>query len=112
LFFILLSVQRYLGLSACYGFYRGWNADYDYRKYNRDKPIKPIGYNLQTEKYCIKFLRGIVNASSYGTFGNIFAVYNLICRVEIKLLNMNPYDHMDVYAEIFNSTTLAPRTTT
>jgi hypothetical protein len=70
--------QQYLGLSADYGFYRGWIADYNYRKYDTKNPIKPNKYELLTEKYSFKFARGILNVGMYGTFGNIS--FNMSCR--------------------------------
>lgn len=102
-------LQKYLGLSACYGFYRGWIADFEYNKYDKDKPIKEFQYELKTEKYCIKFLRGVFNAGMYGTIGNIFAVYRLICRSEIEYYNKNPYHHIDSYSECLNTITLSPQ---
>jgi len=102
-------LQGYLGLSGSYGFYRGWIADYDYRKFDYKKPIKPIKYKLTTHKYSIKLFRGILNAGMYASIGNIFALYRLMCRIEIKLLNKDPYQHIDVYTEIFDSITLEPQ---
>lgn len=101
--------QRYLQLSACYGFYRGWIADYRYNRYDADEPITPYKYDLMTEAYTMKLARGIINASMYGTFGNGIALYNLVSRMEINLLNKNPYEHVNAYSEVFDSTTLVPQ---
>ena len=101
-------VQRYLGASAVYGFYRGWVADYDYNRYHHKYPIKPIRYHLVTEKYCLKFCRGIITGVMYGSVGNPFAVYRFLGRAEIALMNRDPYQHIELYVEWFDVTTLPP----
>lgn len=106
-------MARYLELSVVYGFYRGWNADSMYNKYTHPIPsITPIVYTLETEKYMTKTARASLNACLYGTVGNIFALYRLICRTEVWLMDKDPYEHLHAYAEVFDSTTLPPKTIT
>lgn len=102
-------VRGYLGGWAIYGFCRGWNADYDYNKYNEEYPIRPIKYHLLTEKYCLKSFRGIVNGFMYGSFGHVFALYRFLGRAEVALFNYDPYQNMDLYLEWLDNTTLPPR---
>jgi len=97
----------YLGLSAFYGFVRGWNADYRYDRYQRE--ITRCEYDLSTKRYMDKLARGLVNASMYGSVGNPYALYKFLCRLEISLTGKNPYSHPDAYTEMFDvSTTLHP----
>ena len=93
-----------------YGFYRGWNADCTYNKYTTPS-ITPIVYTLETEKYMTKTARASLNACLYGTVGNIFALYRLICRTEVWMMDKDPYDHSYAYVEVFDSTTLPSKTT-
>jgi hypothetical protein len=104
-------VARYLELSTVYGFYRGWNADSTYNKYTIPS-ITPSVYTLSTEKYMIKTARASVNACLYGTVGNIFALYRLICRTEVWIMDKDPYEHPYAYTEVFDSITLSPKTIT
>jgi len=100
-------LKGYIGTWTCYGFYRGWIADYVYDRYTQE--IRSPSYSLVTEKYTTKGSRGCVNAVLYATLGHIFAVHNFICRIEILLTNKDPYDHKDVYCEFLGySITLPP----
>ena len=107
---MIRSIARYVELSMVYGFYRGWNADFTYNKYRPS--ITPIVYDLQTEKYMTKTARASLNACLYGTVGNIFALYRAICRTEVWIMEKDPYAHIDAYTEVFDSTTLPPKTIT
>jgi len=100
--------KTYVGGWTIFGFYRGWIADYDYNRYNDTCPIKPIRYHLMTEKYCIKTFRGIVNGVMYGSFGHFFALYRFLGRTEVAIMNRNPYQHIELYLEWLDRTTLPP----
>lgn len=102
-------LARYMGTSAAYGFVRGWKADYDYNKYDRENPIRPLKYTLETERFAEKLARGCMNASMYGTVGNPFALFRLMSRIEIAATGKDPYDHISAYSEALNYTTLPPR---
>lgn len=89
-----------------YGFYRGWMADYEYSTYTEE--IRAPSYELVTERYLSKTVRGCMNACLYGSIGHIFAIYRLMCRTEIYLTNKDPYHHKDAYCELVHFITLPP----
>lgn len=101
---------RYLGAWAGYGFYRGWNADYRYNRYDGVHPITVVRHDLQVERYLDKLVRGLTNATLYGTFGHMIALYRLAGRLEIAMTNKDPYNHILVYTEFMDHTTLPPTT--
>lgn len=99
----------YLWSFSAYGFYRGWIAEYKYHTY--DSSITTVRYSLVTEKYIDRCFRGMVNAAFYGSFGHPFALYRLICRMEIGWTGKNPYEHLAAYNEAFDRITLPPPVT-
>ena len=98
---------RYFGLSAAYGFARGWIADYDYNSYMKTIIAKP--YQLRCELVRDKLMRSIMNAAFYGSLGNPDALYRLVCRIEISVCGKDPYEHAFAYVEALNFITLKPK---
>lgn len=94
----------YVAGSAVTGFYRGWIADTYYHQYSKEH--QTITYDLTTDKYIAKLLRGTVNMSWYATVGHPYALYRFLCRSEIALSGKNPYDHHSAYVELFGFSTL------
>ena len=84
------------------GFYRGTQSIsyYDYK----DGKIKD-----QNELYLDKFLTCIYIGVAHATWFGPVAIYQSIGRTEIALTNKNPYDHEDLYRDMFMYITLKPK---
>jgi len=108
--FIKKCVYPYLGIWGVYGAYRGWNADYEYHRYNSpmEKKIRVIPFQLQTQKYLTKGMRCWFNGVWYVSIGHVCAVYRTMCRIEIWVCKKNPYEHIFAYEECFGDITLPP----
>lgn len=100
-----LLLKGYIGAFALLGFYRGYIADY---KMTYNNKIETIPYELVTDKFFSKMVRGMINSMFYITIGHGIACYKLFGRIEIYLTHKNPYDHKNFYTEIADFTTLKP----
>ena len=102
-----INIFHGVGMFGCYGFVRGWKADYKYDHHRKE--ISPVNYShLHTDKYVEKFMRSIFNAAAYSTFGIFYYSFHLLCRFEIYLTHKNPYDFPFVYTETGGHITLPP----
>jgi hypothetical protein len=71
---------------SVYGFYRGYNAEDDFKTY---------------KFYSDKYIHGLCNMTTYAIPPfQIFALYRLINRLEIKYKNMDKTDHESEYREV------------
>jgi hypothetical protein len=84
------------------GFYRGTQSMnyYDYK----DGKIKD-----KDELYINKFIDCTFLGFAHATWYGPIAIYQMIGRIEIELTNKNPYDHENLYRDMFSNITLKPK---
>jgi hypothetical protein len=84
------------GMMFSNGFYRGWNARYDYKFLNEK----------DDDLIMDKIIRGTFVGIAHTTWYCPIAIYQAIGRAEIQLRNKNPRDYPHLYKEVFVFTTL------
>lgn len=101
--------ERYTAISFAVGFYRGWNAKYSLNEYDEKHPIRRVHYNLAMEQWSCTSLRALMNGCLYATVGQPYAIYRGFCRLEIQMMDKDPYKHLDAYREALSYTSLPPK---